>query len=115
MWLNIASKLVPGIIKTGMSIAQNRRRAKEFESVAEMKHAERMANGELEYKKKIIENNNQGWKDEFVLLLVSAPVLILVYSIFSGVTRTGTRCELCLSLLVSHPTGGLLIDRRTRL
>ena len=49
MWLNIASKLVPGIIKTGMSIAQNRRRAKEFESVAEMKHAERMANGELEY------------------------------------------------------------------
>ena len=25
MWLNIASKLVPGIIKTGMSIAQNRR------------------------------------------------------------------------------------------
>ena len=50
MWLNIASKLVPGIIKTGMSIAQNRRRAKEFESVAEMKHAERMANGELEYK-----------------------------------------------------------------
>ena len=83
MWLNIASKLVPGIIKTGMSIAQNRSRAKEFESVAEMKHAERMANGELEYKKKIIENNNQGWKDEFVLLLVSAPVLILVYSIFS--------------------------------
>ena len=83
MWLNIASKLVPGIIKTGMSIASNRRRAKEFESVAEMKHAERMANGELEYKKKIIENNNQGWKDEFVLLLVSAPVLILVYSIFS--------------------------------
>ena len=83
MWLNIASKLVPGIIKTGMSIAQNRRRAKEFESVAEMKHAERMANGELEYKKKIIENNNQGWKDEFVLLLVSAPVIILVYSIFS--------------------------------
>jgi hypothetical protein len=36
MWLQVASKLVPGIIKTGMSIASNRRRAKEFESVAEM-------------------------------------------------------------------------------
>ena len=34
MWLNIAAKLVPGIIKTGMSIASNRRRAKEFESGA---------------------------------------------------------------------------------
>ena len=31
MWLSIASKLVPGIIKTGMSIASNRRRTKELE------------------------------------------------------------------------------------
>jgi len=83
MWLNIAAKLVPGIIKTGMSIASNRRRSKELESVAEMKHAERMASGELEYKKAIITNNNQGWKDEFVLILVSAPVMLLIWSIFS--------------------------------
>ena len=84
MWLNIAAKLVPGIIKTGMSIASNRRRSKELESVAEMKHAERMASGELEYKKAIITNNNQGWKDEFVLILVSAPVMLLIWSIFSN-------------------------------
>ena len=55
MWLNIASKLVPGIIKTGMSIASNRRRAKEFESVAEMRHAEKMANGEVEYQKAVMQ------------------------------------------------------------
>ena len=83
MWLSIASKLVPGIIKTGMSIATNRRRTKELESVAEMKHAERMASGELEYKKAVITNNQQGWKDEFVLILVSAPVMLLIWSIFS--------------------------------
>ena len=53
MWLNIAAKLVPGIIKTGMSIASNRRRTKELESVAEMKHAERMASGEIEYQKAV--------------------------------------------------------------
>ena len=34
MWLNIAAKLVPGMIKTGMSIAANRRKAKELESVS---------------------------------------------------------------------------------
>ena len=28
MWLNLAAKLVPGIIKTGMSIANNRREIK---------------------------------------------------------------------------------------
>jgi len=83
MWLSIASKLVPGIIKTGMSIASNRRKTKELESVAEMKHAERMASGELEYKKAVITNNQQGWKDEFVLILVSAPVMLLIWSIFS--------------------------------
>ena len=83
MWLNLAAKLVPGIIKTGMSIASNRRKTKELESVAEMKHAERMASGELEYKKAVITNNQQGWKDEFVLILVSAPIMLLIWSIFS--------------------------------
>ena len=83
MWISIASKLVPGIIKTGMSIASNRRKTRELESVAEMKHAERMASGGLEYKKAVIQNNQQGWKDEFVLILVSAPVMLLIWSIFS--------------------------------
>ena len=83
MWLNIAAKLVPGMIKTGMSIAANKRKTRELESVAEMKHAERMASGELEYKKAVIQNNQQGWKDEFVLILVSAPVMLLIWSIFS--------------------------------
>ena len=47
MWLSLASKLVPGMIKTGMSIAANRRKAKELEYVDELKLAERMANGEV--------------------------------------------------------------------
>ena len=94
MWLNIAAKLVPGIIKTGMSIASNRRRTKEFESVAEMKHAERMSLGELEYKKTVIQNNQQGWKDEFVLVLISIPILILGYSIFTDDVDIRTKLDL---------------------
>ena len=93
MWLNIAAKLVPGIIKTGMSIAANRRRTKELESVAEMKHAEKMASGELEYKKEIIASNDKGWKDEFVLILVSARVIILVWSIFSDDPEIRTKLD----------------------
>ena len=54
MWLNIAAKLVPGIIKTGMSIASNRRKVKELQSVAEMRHAEKMASGEIEWKQQQI-------------------------------------------------------------
>ena len=83
MWLQIASKLVPGIIKTGMSIASNRRRAKEFESVAEMRHAEKMASGEIEWKQQTISSQKNDLKDEFVLILISIPLLIAAYGVFS--------------------------------
>ena len=83
MWLSIASKLVPSVIKTGMSIAANRRKAKELESIAEVKLAERMANGEVEFKKAVIESHKGDWKDEFCLILISIPLLLLALSVFS--------------------------------
>ena len=81
--IGIITKLLPSGIKLGMEIMKNKQHTKRLESVAEMKHMERMASGELEYKKAVIANNQQGWKDEFVLILVSAPVMILIWSIFS--------------------------------
>ena len=81
--IGILTKLLPTGIKVGMEIVKNRQNTRRLESVAEMKHMERMASGELEYKKAVIQNNQQGWKDEFVLILVSAPVMILIWSIFS--------------------------------
>ena len=81
--IGILAKLLPTGIKVGMEIVKNRQQTKRLESVAEMKHMERMATGELEYKQAVMNNNQQGWKDEFVLLLVSAPVMILIWSIFS--------------------------------
>ena len=83
MWLGLATKLVPGIIKTGMSIASNRRKTKELESVAELKLAERMANGEVEFKKAVIDSHKGDWKDEFCLILISIPLLLLAWSVFS--------------------------------
>ena len=83
MWLNIAAKLVPGIIKTGMSIAYNRRKVKELQSVAEMRHAEKMASGEIEWKQQTISSQKNDLKDEFVLILISIPLLIAAYGVFS--------------------------------
>ena len=81
--MNIAAKLVPSVIKTGMSIAANRRKAKELESVAELKLAEKMANGEVEFKKAVIDSHRGDWKDEFCLILISIPLLLLAWSVFS--------------------------------
>ena len=52
-------------------------------SDAALLHAEKMSKGEIEYKTKIIESNDNGFKDEFVLILISLPILILGYSVFS--------------------------------
>ena len=103
MWLGIASKLVPGIIKTGMSIANNRREAKRLESVAEMKHAERMANGEIEYKKAVMANNQQGWKDELVLIIVVLPIVVLAWAVFSGDPQAKEKLDLFFEYFNNFP------------
>jgi len=79
MWLSIAKMA----FQTGAHVIKNRQQTKMLVSDAERLHAQKMANGEVEYKKAVMSNNNQGWKDEFVLILVSAPVMLLIWSIFS--------------------------------
>ena len=81
--IGLLTKLLPSGIKLGMEIMKNKQNTRRLESVAEMKHMERMATGELEYKQAVMQNNQQGWKDEFVLILVSSPVMLLIWSIFS--------------------------------
>ena len=103
MWLNIAAKLVPGMIKTGMSIASNRRIAKELESVAEMNHAQRMADGQIEYKKAVMSNQNQGWKDELVLIIVVLPIVVLSWSVFSGDPQAKEKLDLFFEYFNNFP------------
>jgi len=79
MWLS----LLPTVLKTGASIFANRQKAKVLMSDAELLHAQKMANGEVEYQAAVRQSNDKGWKDEFVLILVSAPVLLLIWSVFS--------------------------------
>ena len=80
MWLS-AIKLA---INAGSHVYKQRQQTKMLMADAETKHAQKLAAGELEYKKEIIKSNDQGWKDEFVLLLVSLPILLLVWSVFSN-------------------------------
>ena len=79
MWLS-AIKLA---LNAGTHIYKKRKETQMLMADAQATHASRMARGELEYKQAVMTNNQQGWKDEFVLILVSAPVMILIWSIFS--------------------------------
>jgi hypothetical protein len=42
-----------------------------------------MAKGEIEFKQQILSAQDKGWKDEFVLILVSSPIMLLIWSVFS--------------------------------
>tara|TARA_R110000796_G_scaffold218190_3_gene334140 strand:+ start:153 stop:536 length:384 start_codon:yes stop_codon:yes gene_type:complete len=75
--------LLPTVLKTGAAIFANKQKAKILMSDAELLHANKMATGEVEYQAAVRNSNDKGWKDEFVLILVSAPVILLIWSVFS--------------------------------
>ena len=90
MWLS-AIKLA---INAGSHVYKQRQQTKRLMADAEVKHAERLASGELEYTKVIKSDQQNSWKDEFVLLLVSAPILLLVWSVFSNDPNIKTKLDL---------------------
>ncbi len=59
--------LLPTVLKTGSAIFANKQKAKILMSDAELLHAQKMANGEVEYQAAVRQSNDKGWKDEFVL------------------------------------------------
>ena len=80
MWWNI----LPTLFKTGIDVFNNRQESKRLESLAERNYMERVAKGEIEYQAKVMDNQNQGWKDELVLIIVVLPIVVLAWSVFSG-------------------------------
>jgi hypothetical protein len=81
MWFNLLSMGV----KTASHIYQNKQRTKQLMSDAQMRHAEKMSTGEIEYKAR---------KDEFVLVLISIPILILGYSVFTDDPEIRNRLDI---------------------
>ena len=52
-------------------------------SDAALMHAERMARGEESYQGKLLEARQADYKDEIVLIIISAPIVVLAWGIFS--------------------------------
>ena len=89
--------------KVGTHIYKNKQQTKMLMSDAQRVHAERMSRGEIEYKAKIIESNDKGWKDEFVLILISLPILLLAYSVFSDSADVRERLDLFFEYFNNFP------------
>ena len=79
MWLS-AIKVA---VQAGSKIYANRQKAKMAMSEAQLLHAERQARGEEAYQGKLLEARLSDWKDEFVLLSLSAPIAVLAWAVIS--------------------------------
>ena len=78
-WFSLAKMA----LQAGGKIYANRQRAKVAMSDAQLLHAERQARGEEAYQGKLLEARQTDWKDEFVLLILSAPIVVLAWAVIS--------------------------------
>ena len=99
MWFS-AIKLA---LNAGTHIYKKRKETQMLMADAQATHASRMARGELEYKQAVMTNNQQGWKDEFVLILVSAPVMLLIWAIFSDDPEIMAKVEMFFEYFNNMP------------
>jgi hypothetical protein len=79
MWFNLLGMAV----KTGAKLYTDKQKTKQAMSTARLLQAEKMATGEVEYSGKILESHKGDLKDEFVLVLISIPIILLAWSVFS--------------------------------
>ena len=50
---------------------------------AQHNHASKMAKGDIDYQGKLLEARQSDWKDEFVLVVLTLPILVIAYGVFS--------------------------------
>ncbi len=70
-------------LQAGGKIYANRQRAKMAMSDAQLLHAEKQARGEESYQGKLLEARQNDYKDEFVLVIISAPIIVLIWAVMS--------------------------------
>ena len=99
MWWN----LIGMAVKTGADVFEKRQETKRLEALAERNYMERVAKGELEYQGKVMDNQNQGIKDEVVLLIVILPIVVLAWSIFSNDSQAKEKLDLFFHYFNNFP------------
>ena len=79
MWLS-AIKLA---LNAGTHIYKKKQETKMLMADAKATQAAKMARGETEYQGKLLEARQSDWKDEFVLVVLTLPILVIAYGVFS--------------------------------
>jgi len=70
-------------LQAGTHIFKKRQETKMAMADAQHMHASRMARGEESYQGKLLEARQSDWKDEAVLAILTLPILVLAYGVWS--------------------------------
>ena len=74
-------------LKLGLNAAthiyKKKQETKMMMADAQHLHAAKMARGESEYQGKLLEARQSDWKDEFVLVILTIPILVLAWAVLS--------------------------------
>ena len=91
-------------LQAGAKIYSNRQRTKMAMSDARLMHAERMARGEESYQGKLLEARQSDLKDEFVLIVISAPIIVLAWAVISDDPTAMAKVELFFQYFSTLPS-----------
>ena len=100
MWFGLARLA----ISTGAKVYANKQKQKEAMSQAALLTAEKMARGETEYQGKLLEARQSDFKDEFVLIVISAPIVVLAWAVISDDPMAMEKVKLFFEYFATLPT-----------
>ena len=100
MWLS-AIKLA---VSAGSKIYANKQKTKMAMSDAQLMHAERMARGDEAYQGKLLEARQNDYKDEVVLAILTLPILVLAYGVWSDDPAAMDKIKIFFEHFQSLPT-----------
>ena len=79
MWFGLARMA----FKTGSHIYKKKKETQMLMADAQMNHARKMSQGEIEYSGKLLEARQNDYKDEVVLCILTLPIIVLAWGVWS--------------------------------
>ena len=99
-WFSLAKMA----LQAGTHIYKKKQETKMAMADAQHMHAKRMADGQEAYQGKLLEARQSDWKDEAVLLILSAPIVVLAWAVVSDDATAMDKVKLFFEYFSSLPS-----------
>ena len=91
-------------VNAGTHIYKKKQETKMAMADAQHMHAAKMARGESEYQGKLLEARQSDYKDEAVLVILTLPILVLAYGVFSDDAQAMDKIKIFFDHFQSLPS-----------